>query len=63
LFGNTRIRAYGFLNLKDNAGNTGRVDLNRAGDISIQINAAPATHHTITKIMWMNIQLPAPQPA
>ena len=63
LFGNTRIRAYGFLNLKDNAGNTGRLDLNRAGDIAIQINAAPATHHTITKIMWLNMQLPAPQPA
>ena len=63
LFGNTRIRAYGFLNLKDNAGNTGRLDLNRAGDITIQINTAPATHHTITKIMWLNLQLPAPQPA
>ncbi len=61
LFGNTRIRAYGFLNLKDSAGNTGRLDLNRAGDIAIQINTAPATHHTITKITWMNIQLPAPQ--
>lgn len=63
LFGNTRIRAYGFLNLKDNAGNTGRLDLNRTGDIAIQINDAPATHHAITKITWMNAQLPAPQPA
>ena len=63
LFGNTRIRAYGFLNLKDSAGNTGHLDLNRAGDITIQINTAPATHHTITKIMWMKMQLPAPQPA
>ena len=63
LFGNTRIRAYGFLELKDSAGNTGRLDLNRAGDMTIQINNAPATHHAITKITWMNIQLPAPQPA
>jgi len=63
LFGNTRIRAYGFLNLKDSAGNTGRLDLNRTGDITIQINDASVTHHTITKITWMNAQLPAPQPA
>jgi hypothetical protein len=62
LFGNTRIRAYGFVELKDSAGNTGRLDLNRAGDMTIQINNAPATHHAITKITWMNIQLPAPQP-
>jgi hypothetical protein len=63
LFGNTRIRAYGFLNLKDNAGNTGRLDINRSGDMTIQINNASATRHAITKITWMNIQLPAPQPA
>lgn len=62
-FGNTRIRAYGFLNLKDSAGNTGRLDINRAGDMTIQINTAPVTHHAITKITWMNVQLPAPQPA
>lgn len=63
LFGKTRIRAYGFLNLKDNAGNAGRLDLNRAGDITIQLNDTPATHHAITKIAWLNVQLPAPQPA
>ena len=63
LFGNTRIRAYGFLNLKDSAGNTGRLDLTRSGDITIQINDTPATHHSITKIAWMNIQLPGPQSA
>lgn len=63
LFGNTRIRAYGFLNLKDSAGNTGRLDLTRSGDIAIQINDTPATHHSITKIAWMNIQLPGPQSA
>jgi hypothetical protein len=63
LFGNTRIRAYGFLNLKDSAGNTGRLDINRSGDATIQINNAPATQHSIAKITWMNIQLPAPQSA
>ena len=63
LFGNTRIRAYGSLNLKDSAGTTGRLDINRSGDMTIQINAAPPTHHAITKITWMNIQIPAPQPA
>ena len=63
LFGNTRIRAYGFLNIKDNKGNTGRLELNRAGDITIKINEEPASNHSIAKITWMNIQLPASQPA
>lgn len=63
LFGNTRIRAYGFLNIKDNQGNTGRLELNRAGDITIKINEQPASNHSISKITWMNMQLPAPQPA
>jgi len=63
LFRNTRIRAYGFLNLKDNSGNTGRLELNRSGDISIKINEQPASNHSISKITWLNMQLPAPQPA
>jgi hypothetical protein len=63
LFGNTRIRAYGFLNIKDNQGNVGRLELNRAGDITIKINEQPASNHSIAKITWMNIQPPAPQPA
>jgi hypothetical protein len=63
LFGNTRIRAYGFLNLSDSAGNTGCLDINRSGDMTIQINATPPIHHAITKITWMNIQLPVPNPA
>jgi hypothetical protein len=62
LFGNTRIRAYGFLNIKDNKGNTGRLELNRAGDISIKINEQPVSNHSIAKITWMNIQLPNLQP-
>ena len=63
LFGNTRIRAYGFLNIKDNQGNTGRLELNRAGDISIKINEQLTSNHSIAKITSMNIQLPTPQPA
>ena len=63
LVGNTRIRAYGFLDIKDNQGNTGRLELNRAGDISVKINNERAVSHSIEKITWMNTQLPAPQPA
>jgi hypothetical protein len=63
LFGNTRIRAYGFLNIKDNRGNSGRLELNRAGDIAIRINGQPEASHTIAKITWMNVQLPVPNPA
>jgi hypothetical protein len=63
LFGNTRIRAYGFLNIKDNRGNAGRLDLNRAGDITIKINDQHETNHSIAKISWLNIQPPNLQPA
>ncbi len=31
LIGRTRIRAYGFLNFSDNAGNTGKLNLDRSG--------------------------------
>lgn len=63
LIGKTRIRAYGFLNLKDNQGNSGRLELNRAGDISIKINDQKTSNHSFAKITWINIQDPAPQPA
>jgi len=63
LFGNTRIRAYGYLNIKDNKGNIGRLELNRAGDIVIMINEKPASHHSIAKITWIGVKSPAPQPA
>jgi len=62
LFGNTRIRAYGFLNIKDNKGNIGRLELNRTGDISIKINERSVSNHSTAKITWMNTQLHAPQP-
>jgi len=63
LIHNTRIRAYGYLNLKDNNGNTGRLELNRAGDLSIKINEQPASNHSISKVKWINSQHPASQPA
>ena len=62
LFGNTRIRAYGFLDLKDSAGNIGRLDLSRSGDIAIKINSQPVTHHTTAKIIWLENKTPLPQP-
>ena len=63
LVGKTRIRAYGSLDIKDNKGNTGRLELNRTGDISIKINNEQPVSHSITKITWINTQHPAPQPA
>ena len=41
IFGNTRIRAYGFLNFNDNAGNTGKLTLDRANNIVMQVNNKP----------------------
>lgn len=38
--GRTRIRAYGFLNFYDNAGNTGKLTLDRNNKIAMQINGA-----------------------
>jgi hypothetical protein len=63
LIGKTRIRAYGFLNIKDNQANTGRLELNRSGDITIKINEQPESNHSIATITWMNIQLPEPSSA
>lgn len=62
LFGNTRIRAHGRLDFKDNAGNTGRLDLNRSGDITIRINDRPIVHHSVVKIIWLENRMPLPQP-
>jgi hypothetical protein len=47
LTGNTRIRAHGFLTFQDSAGNTGRLDLARSGEIALQINDLPAMHHSL----------------
>ncbi len=62
LFGNTRIRAYGRLDLKDSAGNTGHLDLSRSGDIAVKINDQPVIHHAVVKIIWLENKTPLPQP-
>jgi hypothetical protein len=53
LIGNTRIRAYGSLNFKDNAGNTGRLELKRDGSLTITVNETE-TEYSLT-------DLPVPQ--
>jgi hypothetical protein len=40
-FRGTRIRAYGFLNFNDNAGNSGKLTLTRENRIALQINGKP----------------------
>ena len=40
-FRGTRIRAYGFLNFNDNAGNTGKLTLDRENRIALQVNDKP----------------------
>lgn len=54
IFGNTKIRGHGFLNIKDSAGNTGRLDLNRAADVTITINNQPATEHALVRVLWLD---------
>lgn len=49
LIGNTRIRAYGSLNFKDSAGNTGRLELKRDGSLTININDQ-VTQHLLTEL-------------
>ncbi len=38
LFGNTRIRAYGFLNVRDNTGNSGKITVQRDGSVNLELN-------------------------
>jgi hypothetical protein len=38
LIGRTRIRAYGFLNFNDSAGNTGKLTIDRSNKIKLEIN-------------------------
>lgn len=38
LIGRTRIRAYGFLNFNDNAGNSGKLNVDRNNKIKLEIN-------------------------
>lgn len=53
LFGRTRIRAHGFLNFEDNAGNSGKLELDRAGDISLQINDLQPDAHSLPTTLWL----------
>lgn len=52
IFGITRIRAYGFLNIKDNASNTGRLELKRSGDATITINNQSPMQYSLVQIDW-----------
>jgi hypothetical protein len=54
LFGHTRIRAYGFLNFEDNLSNTGKLELDRAGDITMTINDDQPTNHTLPATLWLD---------
>jgi hypothetical protein len=49
LVGRTRIRAYGFLNLKDSLGNTGKLDLTRNGQVTLEINGEKIDQQTLTE--------------
>lgn len=49
LVGRTRIRAYGFLNLKDNLNNTGKLDLTRNGQVALEINGKNIDQQTLTE--------------
>jgi len=59
--GNTRVRAYGFLNLKDNKGNTGQLELDREGTIRIHINGRQDVTHSVNKCTWVDSQFTGPQ--
>jgi len=52
LLGRTRIRAYGFLNFEDNAGNSGKLELDRSGDINLYLNDLEASAHTLPGTLW-----------
>jgi hypothetical protein len=54
LIGNTRIRAYGSLNFKDNLDNTGRLELDRSGKLNITINNQVA-EYSLTQLPAMEI--------
>ena len=62
LFGNTKIRAYGSLDFKDNAGNTGHLELSRQGYVTIKINDQPAVTHALVRVMWLDGLKLSPQP-
>lgn len=38
MFGKTRIRGFGFLNVRDNAGNSGEISVQRDGSVRLEVN-------------------------
>lgn len=60
LFGHTRIRAYGFLNFEDNAGNSGKLELDRSGDIIMTVNDDQPTSHALPATLWLDKEAQAP---
>lgn len=54
LFGHTRIRAYGFLNFEDNAGNSGKLELDRSGNITMTVNDDQPTSHALPATLWLD---------
>jgi hypothetical protein len=38
IFGNTRIRGYGFLHVSDNTGNAGKISVERDGSVRLEVN-------------------------
>jgi hypothetical protein len=62
LFGNTKIRAYGSLQLKDNAGNSGDLEVTRQGYVNIRINNQPVTSHALVRVIWLDKLTAIPQP-
>jgi len=59
LFGNTKIRGYGSLDIKDSLGNSGHLNLNRQGYANIQINAQPAVSHALVRTIFLMDLTPA----
>ncbi len=43
IFGNTRIRGYGFLSVRDNAGNSGKISVERNGNVILEIDGEPVS--------------------
>ncbi len=52
LLGRTRIRAYGFLNFEDNAGNSGKLELDRSGDINLYLNDLEPSIYSLPGTLW-----------
>jgi hypothetical protein len=52
LFGPWRIRAYGSLQFQDNTGNQGSLQLDRNGDLHVQVNQTLTEEHSLVKLVW-----------